>query len=48
MSTITYNLDVYAEGDYDSGQDAEYEIDPDYYDVSMKGRSSVKASRFRS
>jgi hypothetical protein len=42
MSTITYTFNVYAEGDYDSGQDGEYEIDPDYYDVSIKGRSSVK------
>jgi hypothetical protein len=42
MSTITYNFNVYAEGDYDSGQDGEYETEPDYYDVSIKGRSSVK------
>jgi hypothetical protein len=47
MSTITYNFNVYAEDDYDSGQDGEYEIDPDY-DFSTKRKLLVKACRFRS
>jgi hypothetical protein len=42
MSTITYTFNVYAEGDYDSGQDGEYEIDPDY-DFSAKRKLLVRA-----